>query len=303
MLSDPEKRSSTTRAAGSSAAAASTRRVPARRRRASAASATSSPTSSAAAAPGAAAPSSAAAGPSAGATSRPRSTSRFEQAMDGAQVPVSVAMAAPCPTCRGSGAKPGTTPTRLPGLQRPRRARPQSQGLFSISQPCHVLRRHRHRDRGAVPAPAAAAAQTRQVKRYKVNIPAGVKDGSRVRLAGKGEPGSRGGPPGDLYVITRVGPSRDLHAQGRQPRGGGADHDRRGHPRRARWRCRRSTGSKRIRVPAGHPARHGPAPAGRGPAAAERQGPRRHPLPAVGRGAAHAVEGAAEGGRRSGGGR
>jgi molecular chaperone DnaJ len=129
----------------------------------------------------------------------------FEQAMEGAQAPVSVAMAAACPTCRGTGAKPGTTPkvcSRCNG----RGVEAESQGLFSISQPCGKCR-----GTGTeITHPCATcngAGHTRQVKRYKVNIPAGVRDGSRVRLSGKGEAGRRGGPAGDLYVVTRVAES------------------------------------------------------------------------------------------------
>ncbi|MGI9081620.1 MAG: molecular chaperone DnaJ [Thermoleophilaceae bacterium] len=129
----------------------------------------------------------------------------FDHAMDGAQVPVSVPLSAPCKTCRGTGAKPGTVPQVCSRCQG-RGVESESQGLFSISQPCGKC----GGTGTEITDPCQTcngSGQTRQVKRYKVNIPAGVRDGSRVRLAGKGEPGVRGGPGGDLYVITRVADS------------------------------------------------------------------------------------------------
>jgi molecular chaperone DnaJ len=129
----------------------------------------------------------------------------FEQAVGGAQVPLSVPTPVRCATCSGTGARPGTSPSVCPQCQG-RGIESQGQGMFSISQPCG-----RCGGSGTViedPCPTCGGVgATRSVKRYRVNIPAGVRDGSRIRLPGKGEPGQRGGPPGDLYVITRVTPS------------------------------------------------------------------------------------------------
>jgi molecular chaperone DnaJ len=126
----------------------------------------------------------------------------FDQAVQGAQVSVSVPKAERCATCHGSGARPGTAPVTCPRCGG-RGIDAESQGLFSISQPCPQCG-----GAGQIiedPCPTCGGSGlTQQTKRYKVNIPAGVKDGARIRLAGKGEAGPRGGPPGDLYVITRV---------------------------------------------------------------------------------------------------
>jgi molecular chaperone DnaJ len=126
----------------------------------------------------------------------------FDQAIEGAQVPVSVATHAACPTCRGTGAEPGTSPIVCP-VCNGRGVESEGQGLFSITRPCArcggsgtVIEHPCHTCQGQ--------GRTRELKKYKVNIPAGVKEGSRIRLPGKGEAGLRGGAPGDLYVITRV---------------------------------------------------------------------------------------------------
>jgi molecular chaperone DnaJ len=129
----------------------------------------------------------------------------FDQAISGAQVPLQVPMHATCPTCHGTGAKPGTTPSVCPRCEG-RGIETQGQGMFSISQPCS-----RCGGTGTViedPCPTCnGSGAVRTVKRLRVNIPAGVRDGSRIRLAGKGEAGRNGGPPGDLYLLTHVSSS------------------------------------------------------------------------------------------------
>jgi molecular chaperone DnaJ len=133
----------------------------------------------------------------------------FDQAVKGAQIPLAVPTSQACPTCHGSGAKPGTTPRVCP-VCNGRGLESQSQGIFSMSQPCSNC----HGSGTVIDDPCPTCAGTgaqRSVRRMRVNIPAGVRDGSRIRLAGKGEPalggGGAAGEPGDLYVITRVSDS------------------------------------------------------------------------------------------------
>jgi molecular chaperone DnaJ len=89
----------------------------------------------------------------------------------------------------------------------------QGQGVFSITRPCS-----RCGGSGTVieePCPTCAGqGRLRELKKYRVNIPAGVKDGSRIKLAGKGEAGLRGGPAGDLYVVTHVADSPVFRRKG-----------------------------------------------------------------------------------------
>ncbi len=126
----------------------------------------------------------------------------FDDALRGVEVRVPVDTETACRACGGTGAEPGTAPRQCPdcagsGLVS------DSHGLFALSQPCR-----RCRGNGiVVDTPCAAcrgAGQERVTKRYLVKIPAGARDGTRIRLRGKGEPGSSGGPAGDLWVRVEV---------------------------------------------------------------------------------------------------
>jgi molecular chaperone DnaJ len=129
----------------------------------------------------------------------------FPDSLRGATVKVPVEKANPCTTCRGSGAAPGTAPTICP-VCKGRGITSESQGFFALSQPCA-----RCGGAGTVienPCPTChGSGRLRSTKTYQVRIPAGVKDGTRIKVRGKGEAGPRGGEPGDLYVVTRVAAS------------------------------------------------------------------------------------------------
>jgi molecular chaperone DnaJ len=126
----------------------------------------------------------------------------FDQAVNGTQVSLAIPTSQACPTCHGTGAKPGTSP-KVCAVCQGRGVETESQGIFSMSQPCSNC----HGTGTVIEDPCVTCGGSgaqRSVRRLRANIPAGVRDGSRVRLAGKGEPGPSGGQPGDLYVITRV---------------------------------------------------------------------------------------------------
>jgi molecular chaperone DnaJ len=130
----------------------------------------------------------------------------FTESVKGATVPLQLSSPATCDTCHGSGARPGTTPKTCPtcdgqGLVT------RSQGAFAFSEPCADCR-----GTGRIveqPCPECHGAGTStKVRTLTVRIPAGVDDGQRIRVAGRGEPGPNGGPKGDLFVRVRVTPHK-----------------------------------------------------------------------------------------------
>jgi molecular chaperone DnaJ len=131
-------------------------------------------------------------------------TVTFEAAMTDATVPVKIQGLAPCSTCGGSGAAPGSSPITCPQCGGTGEIS-VNQGFFQMEQPCPRCNGTGRAVEQACPTCRGTGAQ-RRTRSFQVKIPAGVKDGARIKLAGRGEPGPAGAPSGDLYVRVHVRP-------------------------------------------------------------------------------------------------
>lgn len=154
-------------------------------------------------------------GPARGADLRAQVTLKFEEAVFGVDKEIEISRHETCPACKGSGAEPGTQPQRCPecnGRGEVRRVQQSLFGSFVNVAPCP-----RCGGRGEVIGTPCVQCHGEQrvvtTKRLVVTIPAGVDDGTQIRLGGEGESGLRGGPAGNLYVALRVLPHRYFRRQ------------------------------------------------------------------------------------------
>lgn len=151
-------------------------------------------------------------GPSRGSDLRYNLEISLEEAFRGKQTTIRVQTLVACEQCKGSGAEAGSRPIACPTCYGRGRVRAQ-QGFFTIERPCATCQ-------GAgrvIENPCKACGgqgRARREKTLSVNIPAGVEDGTRIRLASEGEAGIRGAPPGDLYIFTSVRQHRIFQRDG-----------------------------------------------------------------------------------------
>jgi molecular chaperone DnaJ len=128
----------------------------------------------------------------------------LEEAYAGKTAQVRVPTAVVCDACSGMGAKPGTAPRQCRTCGGYGKVRATS-GFFAIERTCPAC----HGRGEVIEDPCAACSGTGRVTRERtlsIDIPAGIEDGTRIRLAGEGEAGLRGGPPGDLYIFVSIKP-------------------------------------------------------------------------------------------------
>jgi molecular chaperone DnaJ len=128
----------------------------------------------------------------------------FNDALEGVTVPLRLASDAACDSCKGTGARAGTVPRVCPNCQGSGQTT-RNAGGFAFAEPCGACA-----GRGLIvddPCPTChGSGRGVSTRTVQARIPAGVKDGARIRLKGKGAPGERGGPNGDLYVVVHVSP-------------------------------------------------------------------------------------------------
>ena len=129
----------------------------------------------------------------------------LEEAFTGKNVEIEVPTSVACEVCAGSGARPGSAPQACRTCGGSGRIRASQGGFFHIERTCMSCQ-----GRGEVIADpcarCAGSGRVTQTRTLSVNIPAGIEDGTRIRLAGEGEAGVRGGPSGDLYIFLSIKP-------------------------------------------------------------------------------------------------
>jgi len=136
----------------------------------------------------------------------------LEEAFKGLKKKVKIPTMAACGDCSGTGAKKGTKPETCSECKGRGKVRAQ-QGFFTIERACAKC----HGSGQMIKEPCKTchgAGRTRKEKTLSVNIPAGIDDGSRIRLAGEGESGVRGGTPGDLYIFLHIKPNPLFQREG-----------------------------------------------------------------------------------------
>jgi len=136
----------------------------------------------------------------------------LEDAFNGKKTTIEVPTSVHCSSCDGSGSKGGKAPSMCPSCHGRGKVRAQ-QGFFTIERTCPTC----HGSGSVISDPCDTCSGTgreRKSKTLSVNVPAGVEDGTRIRLSGEGEAGLRGAPSGDLYIFLSVAPHRIFHREG-----------------------------------------------------------------------------------------
>jgi molecular chaperone DnaJ len=126
----------------------------------------------------------------------------LEEAFQGKTAQIEIPVSVTCEPCSGTGAKAGTKPKTCSMCGGAGRVR-QAQGFFTLERTCPTCQGRGQMIEDACPGCSGSGRVTRD-RTLSVNIPQGVEDGTRIRLAGEGEAGARGGPPGDLYIFLSL---------------------------------------------------------------------------------------------------